>query len=256
MVTTYVVCVVLVSVTFAAFFAPVLTEKWKWDISLKPGDYHLLNNSVVKDGCPDDRFNFSVSQSYSYYTNPPDLNCSDNIFAGELLFNEPFNRTYTYTYSPVWIPENSTTVGNDVTIDIQSQYPSYYTDNNIVGNNPVYALGIDSCIGVNLYPDQQNFTTCTTQGGQRQCKILITGMYYYTEYHANITVQQFGYQILEPTLTPLNKVTKHLNKYDVILFKSSENIINVDDDFCKIHGSCLFNPFFRILMQFLFYSAQ
>ena len=58
MITTYVVCVVLVSVMFTAFFAPVLSEKWNWDISLKPGDYHLLNNSVLKDGCPDDRFDF------------------------------------------------------------------------------------------------------------------------------------------------------------------------------------------------------
>ena len=260
MVTTYVVCVVLVSVTFAAFFAPVLTEKWKWDISLRPGDYHLLNNSVVKDGCPDDRFNLTFSQSYSYYITPTvDLNCSENIFAGELLFNETLNRTYKYTsytyQNKVWIPENST-IGNDLIIAMQSQYPCYYTNYAEYGiflNNPVYNLGIDSCIGAKSIqnPDQQNFTTCTTQGGQLQCKILINGMYK-TDYGDDITIQQFGYQILEPTITPLNRVKgEHLSKYDVILFKSSENITVIRDTVCKIHASCLSNPFFRILMPVL-----
>ena len=254
-ITTYVVCVVLVSVTFAAFFTPVLSEKWKWDISLKPEDYHLLNNSVVKEGYPDDRFDFTFSQSYHliYQT---DLNCSENIFAGELLFNKTFNRTYKYTsdtYSnTVWIPENSA-VGNYPYIVIQSQYPCYYVDPSVSQgmHYPVYQLGIDSCIGAKSIQDpyQQNFTTCTTQRGQLQCKILITGMYDIGNY--SFTVQQFGYQIQAQTLIPLNKVTKHLNKYDVILFKSSENIINVNDAFCKIHGSCLFNPFFRILMPVL-----
>ena len=249
MITTYVVCAVIVSVTFAAFFAPVLNEKWNWDISLKPGDYHLLNNSVVKDRCLDDRLYFTLSQSSRLSYSTVDLNCSENIFAGALLFNEPLNRTYTYDYSPVWIPENST-VGNDVTIDIQSQYPCYYNDLSI-GNNPVYGLGIDACIGAKSieYPNQQNFTTCTTQGGQLQCKILTAGMYDIGNY--SFTVQQFGYQIQAQTLIPLNKVTEHLSKYDVILFNSSENVIDTNDEVCRIHGSCLFNPFFRILMPVL-----
>ena len=246
MITTYVVCVVLVSVMFAAFFAPVLSEKWNWDISLKPGDYHLLESSVVKDGCPDDRFDFTVSQTFSYIGT--DLNCSENIFAGELLLNETIYRTYKYTYSSqVWIPENSM-VGNDLTIAIQSQYPCYYNSyaffNSFI-SNPVYGLGIDSCIGAKSikYPNQQNFTTCTTQ----RCKILTTGMYYID--YTNITVQQFGYQILEPTLTPLNRVKgEQLSEYDVILFKSSENITDLYDTVCTIHASCLFNPFFRILV--------
>ena len=257
MITTYVVCVVVVSVMFTAFFAPVLSEKWNWDISLKPGDYHLLNNSVVKDGCPDDRFDFTVSQTYPYIIySTVDLNCSENIFAGELLFNETVYRTYNYSSSldqpQVWIPENST-VGNDLTIAIQSQYPCYYNSyaffNSFI-SNPVYGLGIDSCIGAKSIqnPDQQNFTTCTTQGGQLQCKILINGMYK-TDYGDDITIQQFGYQILEPTITPLNRVKgEHLSKYDVILFKSSENITVIRDTVCKIHASCLSNPFLRILI--------
>ena len=251
MITTYVVCVVLVSVIFAAFFAPVLSEKWKWDISLKPGDYHLLNNSVIKGGCPDDRFDFTVSQSVHFISPTVALNCSENIFAGELLFNETFFRTYKYSnWIPsrrlVWIPENST-VGNNLTIAIQSQYPCYHNDFSTIGNYPLYELinlDIDSCIGAKSieYPNQQNFTTCTTE----RCKILTTGMYY-TYYDGDITVQQFGYQILEPTLTPLNKGTEHFSKYDVILFKSPENI-NFNIEVCKIHVSCLFSPFFRILM--------
>ena len=257
MITTYVVCVVLVSVMFAAFFAPVLSEKWKWDISLKQGDYYLLEKSVLKDGCSDDRFSFTVNQGYEWFSRKEiDLNCSENIFAGELLFNETFYRTYNYIPTEfldrVWLPENST-VESDLTITIQSEYPCYYDFNIysfIYDHNMVNQLGIDSCIGAKIIqdPSQQNFTTCNyTQRGQQHCKILTTGMYYID---GNITVQQFGYQILEHTLTPLNKVKgEQLSNYDVILFNSSENTPNnTGTTFCSIHASCLFNPFFRILM--------
>ena len=132
--TTYVVCVVLVSVMFAVFFAPVLSEKWKWNITLKPGDYYLLENSILKDGCPDDRFTFTVSQSYSslFLTNQTDLNSSEDIFAGKLLLNETSYTTYKYPdtyYTLRWIPENSTVTLNDINdldIRFQSQHPCYY----------------------------------------------------------------------------------------------------------------------------------
>ena len=259
MITTYVVCVVLVSVMFAAFFAPVLSEKWKWDISLRSGDYHLLENSVLKDGCPDDRFSFTVNQSYLFDgSKEKDLNCSENIFAGELLFNETFYRTYNYiatgSSSQVWLPENSR-LERDNTIRIQSEYPCYYDDYNPFYDNTfirVNQLGIDSCIGAKRiqYPFQSNFTTCSyTQRGQQHCKILITGMYYI---YGNITIQQFGYQILEHTLTPLNKVKgEQLSNYNVISFNSSKNITYNTGTFCSIHASCLFSPFFRILIPVL-----
>ena len=107
-----------------------------------------------------------------------------------------------------------------------------------------------SCIGVELNQnlDIRNITKCihTTNRGQLQCKMLTTGMYYL---RGNITVEQFGYTILEPTLTSLNKVRgEQLSKYDVILFKSSENNPDTSGNVCSIHASCLFNPFFRILM--------
>ena len=259
MITTYVVCVVLVSVMFAAFFAPVLSEKWKWDISLKPGDYYLLEKSVLKDGCPDDRFSFTVNQSYLFDGSTEiDLNCSENIFAGELLFNETLYRTYNYSetefFDQVWLPENST-LESDPTITIQSEYPCHYNsyipfDNNIY--KMVNQQGIDSCFGAKIiqYPSQSNFTTCNyTQRGQQHCKILTTGMYYTDR---NITVQQFGYQILEHTLTPLNKVKgEQLSNYDVISFNSFENITYHTGTFCSIHASCLFSPFFRILIPVL-----
>ena len=261
MMTTYVVCVVLVSVMFAVFFAPVLSEEWKWNISLKPGDYYLLEKSVLKDGCSDDRFTFTVSQSYSslFLTNQIDLNCSENILAGELLLNETSYATYKYpdTYYPLrWIPENSTVTLNDINdldVGFQSQHPCYYIHriygffiNTSYENN----LALDSCIGVELnqYLDIRNITKCihTTNRGQLQCKMLTTGMYYL---RGNITVEQFGYTILEPTLTSLNKVRgEQLSKYDVILFKSSENNPDTSGNVCSIHASCLFNPFFRILM--------
>ena len=260
MITTYVVCVVLVSVMFAAFFAPVLSEKWKRDISLKPGDYYLLEHSVLKDGCSDDRFSFTVNQSYNWYSTEIDLNCSENIFAGELLFNETFYTTYNYIATGyydqvlVWLPKNST-LESDPTIAIQSEYPCYYDPYvyfYTYDNNMVNQLGIDSCIGAKIIQDpyQPNFTTCNyTQRGQQHCKILTTGMYHID---GNITVQQFGYTILEHTLTPLNKVKgEQLSNYDVILFNSFENIPNIPYTFCMVHASCLFNPFFRILMPVL-----
>ena len=259
MITTYVVCVVLVSVMFAAFFAPVLSEKWKWDISLKPGDYYLLENSVLKDGCPDDRFSFTVNQGYDGFSSKEiDLNCSENIFAGELLFNETFYRTYNYiatgSFDQVWLPENST-LESDLPIGIQSEYPCYYDASvyyNIYDHTMSHQLGIGSCIGAKIMqdPSQTNFSTCNyTQRGQPHCKIPTTGMYYY---YRNITVQQFGYQILEHTLTPLNKLKgEQLSNYNVISFNSSENIPNNAGTFCSIHASCLFSPFFRILMPVL-----
>ena len=259
MMTTYVVCVVLVSVMFAVFFAPVLSEKWKWNISLKPGDYYLLENSVLKDGCPDDRFTFTVSQSYLtiFLPNQIDLNCSENILAGILLPNETSYTTYKYPYPYyplVWIPENSTVTLNVTdAIGFQSQHPCYYRNGIYIYTNTLFedTLALDSCIGVELnqYLDIRNITKCndTTNRGQLQCKMLITGMYYNLQ--GNITVEQFGYTILEPTLTPLNKVRgEQLSKYDVILFKSSENIPDTSSNVCSIHASCLFNPFFRILM--------
>ena len=219
-----------------------------------------MEHSVLKDGCPDDRFSCTVNQSYNWYSTEIDLNCSENIFAGELLFNETFYRTHNYIatgYSDqvlVWLPKNST-LESDPTIAIQSEYPCYYDPYvyfYTYDNNMVNQLGIDSCIGAKIIqdPSQPNFTTCNyTQRGQLDCKILTTGMYYHS---GNITVQQFGYTILEHTLTPLNKVKgEQLSNYDVILFNSSENIPNIPYTFCMVHASCLFNPFFRILMPVL-----
>ena len=210
MITTYVVCVVLVSVMLAAFFTPVLSEKWKWDISLKTGDYYLLEKSVLKDGCPDDRFSFTVNQGYEWYGSKEiDLNCSENIFAGKLRFNETLYRTYyivTEFFDRVWIPENST-LESDLAIGIQSEYPCYY-DASVyfyIYDHKMVQQGIDSCIGAKIIQDpyQPNFTICNyTQRGQPHCKIPTTGMYYIDR---NITIQQFGYQTLEHTLTPLNK---------------------------------------------------
>ena len=258
MITTYVVCVVLVSVMFAGFFAPVLSEKWKWDISLKPGDYYLLENSVLNDRCPDE-FSFTIIQSFSL-NSKIDLNCSHNIFAGNMLLNEASHTTYKYSYQDynhvdqVWIPENSTVTlasVSDLDIILQSQYPCYHRHGiytiiiNTVFENK---LTLDSCTGAKFIQnfDEQNFTKCNhiTNRGQ-QCKILTTGMYLLPR---NNTVQQFGYTILEPTFTLLNKVKgDQLSEYDVILFKSSE-IISYNYDFCSIQASCSFNPFFRILM--------
>ena len=45
---------------YQKFVVLALSEKWKWDISLKPGDYYLLEKSVLKQGCSDDRFSYTV----------------------------------------------------------------------------------------------------------------------------------------------------------------------------------------------------
>ena len=267
MITTYVVCIVLVSVMFAGFFTPVLSEKWKWDISLKPGDYYMLKNSVLKGGCFNE-FTFSVKQSYlsDSHASQTHLNCSENMFAGKLLLNETSYTTYKYLhpryaqYIHIWIPENSTvtlTNVSDLTIDSRSQYPCYYYNEiymSVFHTLTEDKMALDACIRADLdrTSHKENWKKCnnTTNRGL-QCKILTTGMYYLSGNDTYI-VKRFGYTILEHSLTPLNEVrVEQLSKYDVILFKSPESIPDITGTVCSVYASCLFNPFFRILIPVL-----
>ena len=106
-------CIVVISVLFAGFFAPVLENKWEWDISLGPGDYFLLDGSVLKSDCYNNQFEIQVKQISLLYPIPgslTDLRCKENMFAGESRHNETHYTTISYynsTSNILWLPNNS-----------------------------------------------------------------------------------------------------------------------------------------------------
>ena len=261
--TTYVLCIVVISLLFAGFFAPVLEKKWSWDISLQPGDYHLLEGSILKSDCYNAQFEIRVERNSK---NSTDLRCSKNIFAGEIIQNETHYVTITYDFRQcfVWLRNNSVmfiqTNSNDSSfkpsIFIESPSPCYYSNYTPYQDDIFYEeLGKDSCKGAELTrgsdKHQPQCNDHTSETGKLNCTVKYNGLYRFGAFsypQINITVKKFGYAINESNTIPLNEVVgENLHKYDVIVFNSTINT----NDFCSIHATCRFNLAFRILMPFL-----
>ena len=107
MYTTYVLCIVVISMLFAGFFAPVLEKKWTWDISLQPGDYQLLEGTMLKNCCNNDQFEILVEKNPRDFS--ANLLCSENILAGKIIQNETHYVTIAYdnSYNIVWLRNTS-----------------------------------------------------------------------------------------------------------------------------------------------------
>ena len=260
--TTYVLCIVVISVLFAGFFAPVLEKEWTWDVNLLPGDYYLLEGSILKRGCHNDQFKIRVEQNS---LNSPDLRCNENILAGEIIQNETHYVTITYdtSYNTVWLRNNSVIfqqINSNYSyfipyILVESPSPCYYPSNTL--NLGYSTLGKDPCKGAeliqysdtHLYKPQCNNDTSET--GELNCTVKYNGLYRFGVFsypQTEITVKKFGYAINESNTIPLNEVEgEQLHKYDVIVFNSSMNT----NGLCSIHATCRFHLAFRILMPFL-----
>ena len=271
MYTTYVVCIVVTSLLFAGFFTPVLESKWKWDISLEPGNYYLLKGSVLDSSNCDNR---------SFVLKPhgdSDLHCNKNILAGKIIENETHYLTYTYdsSVSILWLPNNSFTFQQvNSTIDnykdyyrplilLKSQYPCYYPvhDNelSVYSFDRIFSdkLGKDSCKGAEVIQDidleTQPDCNDTSESGELICRIKYSGMYTFnfTSDNSTITVKQFGNVINDSNIIPLHEVRgKQLHEYGVVVFNSTMNITD-NSTVCPIHATCNFHLAFRILMPFL-----
>ena len=268
--TTYVLCIVVISLLFAGFFAPVLEKKWTWDISLQPGDYHPLEGSILKRGCHNDLFEIRVEQNS---LNSPDLRCGEDILAGEFLQNENHYVTITYNYfrSTVWLRNNSVIfqqINSKYSyydhipyILVKSPSPCYYPKNtaylDYFNHFIIEELGKDSCKGVELIQDSDSHlytpqcNNDTDETGELNCTVKYNGLYYLGAFYnaqLDITVKKFGYAINESNTIPLNGIElEQLHTYDVIVFNSTMNT----NDFCSIHATCRFHLAFRILMPFL-----
>ena len=272
--TTYVLCIVVISVLFAGFFAPVLEKKWSWDISLQTGDYHLLEGSILKSGCYNNQFEIRVEQNSLHSS--LGFNCSENILAGEILQNETqfvkisFGNVYRLF---VWLQKNSA-IFQHINYTIYNSYnysaPHILVKSRLPCYNPGYGtyfdhiftkeLGKDSCKGAELihvsdrHMYEPHCNNDTRENGELSCTVRYNGLYYinqYSTHHAyltNITVKKFGYAVNKSNTIPLNEVEgEQLHKYDVIVFNSTMNT----DYFCSIHATCRFHLAFRILMPFL-----
>ena len=265
MYSTYVLCIVVISVLFAGFFAPVLDNRWTWDISLRPGDYYLLEGSTLKNVCYSNQYELRFEPNPSLQLKLS-LNCSEIIFAREIIGNKTDYGTYTYEYiyDTVWLPESSislqqinSTIDNHTdyipSIFLNSQFPCYYP-----GGMFYNQLGKDSCKGAKLIKNSDNHTyyepkCSTSQSGELNCTIMCDGMYsFHSTFHSHtITVERFGIPINESDTTPLNEVVgEQLQEYDVIVFNSSTNITKPYNT-CFIHATCKFHLAFRILMPVL-----
>ena len=270
---TNVICVTLISVIFAAFFAPLLSDKWKQVMFMKPGDYYLLDHTEFKNGCPTNQLDISVEESQLNQDESKYLNCSENIFAVEFSHpNQIQYKTYNYasleqsnylykdppTSGQIWIPANSTLIAS---------FKNGYSNNSeflIKTDKPCYAIG-----GVNpfRYPSQLEQNKCQNldfnpnirgpieylsncsviHSSHLNCTTVDSGTYGFYNFE-DILLHQFGYKANDSSLTPLVKINgMELEKYDAIVFQSSENIDKYGY-LCRIQVTCHFNPAFRILM--------
>ena len=276
--TTYVLCIVVISALFAGFFAPILDKKWTWDITLRPGDYHLLGGSILKSDCYNNQFEIRVEQNS--LDSHVDLHCNECILVGEILQSHTNYVTTTYdnSFRELWLPKNSVyiqqkngTVYNHTysipSILVKSHFPCYYPqfepyfyyfDHTFSKELVQY-----SCKGAEVIKNsdrhiyQPYCDNDTRKTGELECTIRFNGLYfinlyaanhYQPDYLTNITVKKFGYAINESNSIPLNLLEgEQLHKYDVIVFNSTINM----NDFCSIHATCRFNLAFRILMPFV-----
>ena len=270
MYTTYVVCIVVISALFAGFFAPVLENKWEWDISLGPGDYFLLDGSVLKSDCYNNQFEIQVKQISLLYPIPSsltDLRCKENMFAGESRHNETHYTTTSYyntTGNILWLPNNSVSFQNidpiiynytdwTPSILVRSQFPCYFIDSVLY----MYEYSKDSCKGAELIQASDTHTyepdcNYTSKSGELNCTIRYSGVYNFDYYTSpTITVKKSGTVINESNAISLNKLRgEQLHKYDIIVFNATVN--NTDLSIvCSIHATCRFHPAFRILMPVL-----
>ena len=257
-----------ISVLFAGFFAPVLEKKWTWDISLQPGDYHLLEGSMLKNCCYNDQFEILVEKILPNISE--DLSCGENIFAGEILHNENHYVTIIYdTSHNIVLLRNNSVIYQQIDsnynslvpyILVKSPSPCYYQINTpyqYFSHNFYQKLGKDSCKGAesiqysdtHLYTPQCNNDTSKT--GELNCTVKYNGLYHidtFSDTQTDITVKKFGYVINESNTIPLNGIEgEHIHKYDFIEFNSTTNT----NGFCSIHVTCRFHLAFRILMPFL-----
>ena len=271
---TNVICVILISVIFAAFFAPLLSDKWKQVMFMKPGDYYLLDHTEFMNGCPTNQLDISVEESQLNQNESKYLNCSENIFAVEFSHpNQIQYKTYNYTSleqsnylyedpltrSQIWIPANSTLIAS-------FKYAYYNNPEFLIKTDkPCYAIG-----GVNpfRYPSQLKQNKCQNldfnpnirgpieylsncsniDKTHINCTTVDSGTYDFYNFE-DILLHQFGYEANDSSLTPLVKIngSMELEKSDAIVLQSSENIDKYGY-LCRIQVTCHFNPAFRLLM--------
>ena len=271
---TNVICVILISVIFAAFFAPLLSDKWKQVMFMKPGDYYLLDHTEFKNGCPTNQLDISVEESQLNQNKSKYLNCSENIFAVEFSHpNQIQYKTYNYTFveqpnylfedpltsGQIWIPANSTLItslknanSNELEFLLKTDKPCYA----IVSMNPVrYPTQLEQniCQDFDFSPyiawPIEYLSNCSVIDNNTHinCTTVDSGTYGFYNFE-DILLHQFGYEANDSSLTPLVKINgTELEKSDAILFQSSENIDKYGY-LCRIQVTCHFNPAFRILM--------
>ena len=304
-ISVYVVTVLLISLLFACFFAPLLTEKWKQIIQMKSGDYYILDKTDLEgklNSCHKDHLSISVFNN-PYSPNTPIQDCQNStIYAAKLI--QPLriqNKTHTYVHQDnlnnhtfysrgqFWIPKDSVLIAtvdssNEVTnikyltyMAIETVDPCY-VGSNIFSNQ----FGLFWCKSAILNEDFSTTAVCyLTSNTTVNCTIQNSGMFifnqYYGPYNYNsayttkfsefgtyealtyysgpITVQQFGYEVNESTLVPLKEAKNQIDKYDVILAPTSENITN-SNSICTIQFTCNFNLAFTVLIPILIFTVS
>ena len=270
---TNVICVILISIIFAAFLAPLLSDKWKQVMFMKPGDYYLLDHTEFKNGCPTNQLDISVEESQLNQNESKYLNCSENIFAVEFSHpNQIQYKTYNYTLveqssfpyedpptsGQIWIPANSTLIAsfkyayfNKPEFLIKTDKPCYV----IVSVNPFQypsQLEQNKCPNFDFnqyitWPIEYLNKCSNIDDTHINCTTVDSGTYDFYNFE-DILLHQFGYEANDSSLTPLVKINEmELEKSDAILFQSSENIDKYGY-LCRIQVTCHFNPAFRILM--------
>ena len=301
----YVVTVLLISLLFTCFFAPLLTEKWKQIFQVKSGDYYIMNQTDLGDklnSCHKDHLSISVFNN-PYSPNAPIQDCQ-NITIYAAKFIQPLriqNKTYTYVYQgnpyidifsevQFWIPKDSVLIAsvdssNEVTnsvkylpyMSIETVDPCYV---GYLSNTFSNQFGLFWCKSAILNEDFSTTAVCyLTSDTTVTCTIQKSGMFTFnpfpygalfsayttkffdgtykalTYYNGPITVQQFGYEVNESTLVPLKEAKNQIDKYDVILAPTSENITN-SNSICTIQFTCNFSLAFTVLIPVLIFTVS
>ena len=282
MYTTYVLCIVVISLLFAGFFAPVLEKKWEWNINLQPGDYHLLNASILKNGCLyNDDNQVEIQVGNNSLDSSVDFHCNESILAGKIIPDETHYVTIAYgnvsnVYNLiVWLQNNSVIfqqINSTKYIDsssipsilVESHFPCYYPRNlpSLGYFEHIFfeELGEDSCKEAMSISDseksiyQPHCNSDTRESGELNCTVRYNGLYLidtFQHFLTNVTVTKFGCSFNESNAIPLDGMKgEQLHEYDIIVFNSTMNTTNYFS-FCSIRATCRFHIAFRILMPFL-----
>ena len=252
---SYVILIISASSLFSLFLTPLMIQHSRQPITLYPGDYQMLDNTV-KD-CALLSYYLGKESNPFTFLNPYSENevCSTNLKG--IIFEKPFKQSLTTQYNvsnnfdiPTWIPRNSTI----------SKY-CYYSLNGTVFNEELSVI-LYLPFETPLYPvyNDNNYYCLTVHpttinSSQGLFNIETSGMYYISISDNNhdtrciLNITRSIDRIIGDRV-PYSHFSQGTNiaELDAIIYEPTGDIaIDYPFDYCQLNIVCYYNPVWPIL---------